>query len=131
MVPTSTNIDSFYSNSLRQALFRLRRALRPDAIEDSGGRLILHLAVSVDLAEVEAHLHEGRLTAALEQVTGMPLWFTILCTGFITTIYTTFGGMRAVIWTDVMQLIVLFGGMMPPASAIAIRSSIFRSLRSW
>lgn len=49
---------------------------------------------------------------ALEQVTGLPLWFTILCTGVVTTIYTTFGGMRAVIWTDVMQLIVLFGGML-------------------
>lgn len=49
---------------------------------------------------------------ALEQVTGMPLWFTILCTGIVTTIYTTFGGMRAVIWTDVMQLIVLFGGQL-------------------
>lgn len=48
---------------------------------------------------------------ALEQVTGLPLWFTILCTGIVTTIYTTFGGMRAVIWTDVMQLLVLFGGM--------------------
>ncbi|MBL9210351.1 MAG: sodium/solute symporter [Opitutaceae bacterium] len=47
---------------------------------------------------------------ALEQATGMPLWFTILCTGILTTIYTTFGGMRAVIWTDVMQLVVLFGG---------------------
>jgi sodium-coupled monocarboxylate transporter 8/12 len=49
---------------------------------------------------------------ALEQATGMPLWFTILCTGVVTTIYTTFGGMRAVIWTDVMQLIVLFGGQL-------------------
>ncbi len=47
---------------------------------------------------------------ALEQATGMPLWFTILCTGVLTTLYTTFGGMRAVIWTDVMQLVVLFGG---------------------
>lgn len=47
---------------------------------------------------------------ALEQATGMPLWFTILCTGLLTTFYTTIGGMRAVIWTDVMQLIVLFGG---------------------
>lgn len=47
---------------------------------------------------------------ALEQVTGLPLWFTILCTGIVTTVYTTFGGMRAVIWTDIMQLIVLFGG---------------------
>jgi SSS family transporter len=49
---------------------------------------------------------------ALEQVTGLPLWFTILCTGVVTTLYTTFGGMRAVIWTDVMQLIVLFGGQL-------------------
>jgi SSS family transporter len=47
---------------------------------------------------------------ALEQATGMPLWFTILCTGILTTLYTTFGGMRAVIWTDVMQLVVLLGG---------------------
>jgi len=49
---------------------------------------------------------------ALEQATGMPLWFTILCTGLLTTIYTTFGGMRAVIWTDVMQLVVLFTGQL-------------------
>jgi len=49
---------------------------------------------------------------ALEQATGMPLWFTILCTGLLTTFYTTLGGMRAVIWTDVMQLVVLFGGQL-------------------
>lgn len=47
---------------------------------------------------------------ALEQVTGLPLWFTILCTGILTTFYTTIGGMKAVIWTDVMQFLVLFGG---------------------
>jgi sodium-coupled monocarboxylate transporter 8/12 len=47
---------------------------------------------------------------ALEQVTGLPLWFTILCTGALTTLYTTLGGMKAVIWTDVLQFIVLFGG---------------------
>jgi sodium-coupled monocarboxylate transporter 8/12 len=47
---------------------------------------------------------------ALEQVTGMPLWFTIVCTGVLTTIYTTLGGMKAVIWTDFMQFFVLLGG---------------------
>ena len=47
---------------------------------------------------------------ALEKVTGLPLWITILATGSLTTIYTALGGMRAVIWTDVLQLIVLFGG---------------------
>jgi SSS family transporter len=47
---------------------------------------------------------------ALEQVTGLPLWFSIICTGTLTTIYTTLGGMKAVIWTDVVQFAVLFGG---------------------
>jgi sodium-coupled monocarboxylate transporter 8/12 len=49
---------------------------------------------------------------ALEQATGLPLWFTILCTGVLTTFYTTLGGMKAVVWTDVMQLGVLFGGQL-------------------
>ncbi len=47
---------------------------------------------------------------ALEKVTGLPLWITILASGTLTTLYTALGGMRAVIWTDVMQLAVLFGG---------------------
>lgn len=49
---------------------------------------------------------------ALKQVTGMPLWFTILCTGSVTTLYTVFGGMKAVIWTDVLQFFVLLGGQL-------------------
>src|SRR5438552_1196167 len=49
---------------------------------------------------------------ALEQVTGLPLWFTILCTGILTTLYTTLGGIKAVIWTDTMQFVVLMGGQL-------------------
>jgi len=49
---------------------------------------------------------------ALEKVTGLPLWITIFATGALTTLYTALGGMRAVIWTDVMQFIVLFGGQL-------------------
>jgi SSS family transporter len=49
---------------------------------------------------------------ALEQATGLPLWFTIVATGVLTTIYTALGGMKAVIWTDIMQLAVLFGGQL-------------------
>lgn len=47
---------------------------------------------------------------ALEQVTGLPLWLSLVCTAALTTFYTTMGGMKAVIWTDVMQFCVLFGG---------------------
>ncbi len=49
---------------------------------------------------------------ALEKVTGLPLSVTILASGILTTLYTACGGMRAVIWTDVMQLLVLFGGQL-------------------
>lgn len=49
---------------------------------------------------------------ALEKVTGLPLWLTIVASGTLTTLYTSLGGMRAVIWTDVMQLLVLFGGQL-------------------
>jgi len=36
---------------------------------------------------------------AVSEVTGFPLWLAILVTGVLTTIYTTLGGMKAVIWT--------------------------------
>lgn len=47
---------------------------------------------------------------ALQQATGLPLEFSILATGVLTTLYTMMGGMKAVIWTDVMQFVVLFCG---------------------
>jgi solute carrier family 5 (sodium-coupled monocarboxylate transporter), member 8/12 len=45
------------------------------------------------------------------EVTGWPLWLSALATGFVATIYTTLGGMKAVIWTDTLQFIVLCGGI--------------------
>jgi solute:Na+ symporter, SSS family len=41
-------------------------------------------------------------------------WFTagaLLFITFATTIYTAIGGIRAVIWTDVIQMVVLFGAL--------------------
>lgn len=48
---------------------------------------------------------------ALEHATGFPLWVMILTMGIITTIYTTVGGMKAVIWSNVLQFVVLMGGL--------------------
>lgn len=47
----------------------------------------------------------------IAETTGIPLWISILLTGICTTIYTTVGGMRAVIYTDVMQFCVLVLGI--------------------
>lgn len=49
---------------------------------------------------------------ALQQATGMDMTFSILTAGILTTFYTTLGGMKAVIWTDVMQFFVLIGGQL-------------------
>jgi sodium-coupled monocarboxylate transporter 8/12 len=48
---------------------------------------------------------------ALTLVTGIPLWVCIVIIGVATTLYTMKGGMHAVIWTDLMQFIVLTGGL--------------------
>ncbi|XP_047443832.1 sodium/iodide cotransporter [Mugil cephalus] len=46
----------------------------------------------------------------LNQATGLNMWASLFSTGLICTIYTTVGGMKAVIWTDVFQIIVMLSG---------------------
>eukprot|EP00831_Metopus_contortus_P015137 TRINITY_DN16283_c0_g1_i1.p1 TRINITY_DN16283_c0_g1~~TRINITY_DN16283_c0_g1_i1.p1 ORF type:complete len:524 (+),score=19.15 TRINITY_DN16283_c0_g1_i1:216-1787(+) len=46
-----------------------------------------------------------------EAIYSWPAWFTILFVGCIGIGYTVLGGMKAVVWTDVIQFVVLFGGM--------------------
>ncbi|KAH0625983.1 hypothetical protein JD844_034382 [Phrynosoma platyrhinos] len=46
----------------------------------------------------------------LNQVTGLDIWASLLSTGVICTFYTTIGGMKAVVWTDVFQVFVMLSG---------------------
>lgn len=47
---------------------------------------------------------------ALAAVTGVSVTWSILLMGVVTIAYTLLGGMRAVIWTDVLQVFVMLGG---------------------
>jgi SSS family transporter len=47
---------------------------------------------------------------AITTVTDVNIHFSILAMGVLCTVYTFMGGTKAVIWTDVMQVIVLLGG---------------------
>lgn len=47
---------------------------------------------------------------ALSTVTGISVYTCILVMGTLSTLYTVLGGMKAVIWTDVIQVFVLYGG---------------------
>uniref|UniRef100_A0A4W3JI03 Sodium-coupled monocarboxylate transporter 1-like n=1 Tax=Callorhinchus milii TaxID=7868 RepID=A0A4W3JI03_CALMI len=52
--------------------------------------------------------------------TGMNLWISIVMTALVCTFYTTLGGIKAVVWTDVFQVCVMFSGLL----AVLIQGSI-------
>ncbi len=47
---------------------------------------------------------------AIATITGIDVVWSILIMGVFTILYTTLGGMKAVIWTDFVQVFVMFGG---------------------
>jgi SSS family solute:Na+ symporter len=49
---------------------------------------------------------------ALQAVTGLSVYACIAAMGVLATVYTVLGGMRAVIWTDVLQTFVLLFGLL-------------------
>ncbi|XP_015252905.1 PREDICTED: sodium-coupled monocarboxylate transporter 1 isoform X2 [Cyprinodon variegatus] len=59
---------------------------------------------------------------ALNQVTGMDLWGAVISTGVVCTFYCTMGGLKAVVWTDVIQLGVMLAGFL----AVIIRCVVIQ-----
>ena len=53
------------------------------------------------------------LSVVIAQLTGLPVWLCILLGGVFVSFYTVAGGIEAVVWTDVVQTIILvFGGLL-------------------
>ena len=57
---------------------------------------------------------------ALSTVVGMDIYMAIIVMGILAVLYTYMGGMEAVIWTDVVQVIVLMAGLIIGLVFIAI-----------
>uniref|UniRef100_A0A8C5HUL2 Sodium-coupled monocarboxylate transporter 1-like n=1 Tax=Gouania willdenowi TaxID=441366 RepID=A0A8C5HUL2_GOUWI len=49
---------------------------------------------------------------ALNQITGLDLWGVLVATGAVCILYCTLGGLKAVIWTDVMQMVIMLAGFL-------------------
>ncbi len=47
----------------------------------------------------------------LSTITGINIYMCILSMGLLSTFYTVLGGIEAVVWTDVFQVIIFFGGI--------------------
>lgn len=55
----------------------------------------------------------------LDRALGWPAWLSVIVVGLFCTLYTSMGGMEAVVWTDVMQFFVLLGGVLLIIGAVA------------
>ncbi|CAF3743405.1 unnamed protein product [Rotaria socialis] len=49
---------------------------------------------------------------ALSATTGLNIWLSVVSIGVICTFYSSVGGMKAVIWTDVLQALVILVGLL-------------------
>jgi len=47
---------------------------------------------------------------AIATITGLDVFWSVLIKGCVTILYTALGGKKAVIWTDFVQVFVMFGG---------------------
>ncbi|XP_069713231.1 sodium-coupled monocarboxylate transporter 1 [Phaenicophaeus curvirostris] len=59
---------------------------------------------------------------ALTQVTGFNLWGAVVATGLVCTFYCTLGGLKAVVWTDVFQVVIMVAGF----SSVIIRAVVIQ-----
>ncbi|MDO8541966.1 MAG: sodium/solute symporter [Opitutaceae bacterium] len=82
--------------------------------------LILLIYVFVEIAAV---LYFGAL--ALNALIGVSVHVCVLIIAVVTAIYTIAGGLRAVVWTEMLQLVVLVGG------GIVLTAATLRASGGW
>jgi SSS family transporter len=81
-----------------------RRFHRSVRLAGSGMCILMHLAGRMSIILFLPAL-------AISTVTGVAVEWSVLMMGIVTIVYTALGGMKSVIWTDVAQVVVKFGGL--------------------
>jgi SSS family transporter len=74
-------------------------------------RLLLSLVFQISRAFATSVMIYA-IALILASVMGIPFWQTVLGIGIITVIYSIQGGMKAVVYGDMIQMIILFGGIL-------------------
>jgi SSS family transporter len=90
-------------------------------------RLVWMGAIIFTASRAIAQITEDTAPLAIASLTGNALrfdptswfYFVLLATGVIATVYTTLGGIKAVIWTDIAQFLVLFAGAVATLAIVA------------
>jgi SSS family solute:Na+ symporter len=96
-------------------LYRSRAILTPyEYLEERFGPLTRSLASLIFLASrcLALGVVIYAPAVALSAMIGLETWESVLVIGALTTLYTTVGGVSAVIWTDVKQMTVIVVGLL-------------------
>lgn len=75
-----------------------------------GTRVLLSLVFQISRAFATSVMIYA-IALILASVIGIPFWQTVLGIGVVTIIYSYQGGMKAVVYGDMIQMIILFGGI--------------------
>jgi len=52
------------------------------------------------------------ISIVLQEIIGIPMWSTVVILGVVTVIYDSIGGIKAVVYSDVVQMVILYGGIL-------------------
>lgn len=98
-------VPTFYNLKVTSAFEylerRFSRGVRTAASCVSVLQMILYMAVVLYAPSL-----------ALNAVTGFTLWGSVVSVGIVCTIYTAFGGMKAVLWTDCFQVVMMIAALL-------------------
>lgn len=78
---------------------------------DASSRLLISFVFQISRS-VATGVMVYTMALILQATVGVDFWISILIIGVITLIYSFQGGMKAVIWGDVIQMIILFFGIL-------------------
>ncbi|XP_067657928.1 sodium-coupled monocarboxylate transporter 1-like [Haliotis asinina] len=72
------------------------------------------LGTCIGMLQTAAYMAIALLSPALalQTVAGLPLWWSIVIVGLVGTIYTSIGGIKSVVWTDVFQSLIMLAGIL-------------------
>ncbi|XLS30868.1 sodium:solute symporter [Flavobacteriaceae bacterium M23B6Z8] len=77
---------------------------------DASSRLLISLVFQISRS-VATGVMVYTMALILQATVGIEFWVSVLLIGVITLIYSFQGGMKAVIWGDVIQMVILFFGI--------------------
>ncbi|XP_069960648.1 sodium-coupled monocarboxylate transporter 1-like [Cherax quadricarinatus] len=79
-----------------------------------GSKMLRKLATICVFLVSFTYMAMGMYAPALimSSVTHLSTWVSTLVIGSVCTFYTTIGGVRAVVYTDVLQTVIMFGGLL-------------------